>query len=351
MDDKTKDLLTQLAKGAIQVGREISPYIIVGEIYKRMFTRKASDPLICYHVSDFPELQADSYRFVSNKGQFLQGYMYYYNGNENKTIVVFAHGYGGGGHKTYLNVIEYLARNGFLVFAYDVTGNDESEGESIGGFPQGIIDVTYAINFVKSLNKYRGLPICLCGHSWGAYSVSNAPNWNPDIKAVVALSGFNEPASIMKAHASDFGAESQENVMRALDTYDAYKWGQWGESTSVQALGRTNAKVLIVHSEDDRTVPITCGYNVYYKEYKNNPRFTFIKYRNKGHGTIYMSTEGKKYYDRLITNYKKFCKKKNVTQEEKEKFINENLDRNKWLNLLDESLMKEIVGFLRNEII
>lgn len=347
MDDRTRKLLLELAKGAINVGKEVSPYIIVGEIYKKMFVRKTSNPLLCYDVSGYPGLQNESYKFASNKGQLLQGYMYYYNGNENKTIIVFAHGYGGGGHKTYLNFIEYLARNGFLVFAYDATGNDESEGETIGGFPQGIIDVTYAINFVKNINKYRGLPICLCGHSWGAYSVCNAPNWNPEIKAIVALSGFNQPGGVMKAHASEFGADSQENVIHALDTYDAYKWGQWGESTAVKALSKTNAKVMIVHSLDDRTVPISCGYDVYYKEFKDNPRFTFIRYRNKGHGTVYMSKEGKKYFDSYIKGYKKYSKAKGVTKEEKDQYIITHLDRQKWLNLLDESLMNKIVIFFK----
>ncbi|WP_370631506.1 serine aminopeptidase domain-containing protein [Peptoniphilus sp. KCTC 25270] len=57
-------------------------------------------------------------------------------GDNLKGIIIIAHGFGGGGHNSYLDCINYFAQNGYYVFAYDATGNDESEGEGVRGFPQ-----------------------------------------------------------------------------------------------------------------------------------------------------------------------------------------------------------------------
>ena len=44
--------------------------------------------------------------------------------------------------------------------------------------------------------------------------------------------------------------------------------------------------VMIVHSEDDSTIPIRYGYDKYYKKYKDDPRFTFKKYEDRDHGVL-----------------------------------------------------------------
>ena len=54
-----------------------------------------------------------------------------------------------------MDVADYLSSNGYLVFAYDATGNDESEGDAVNGLPQGIIDLDYAIRFIKESNEFN----------------------------------------------------------------------------------------------------------------------------------------------------------------------------------------------------
>ena len=80
--------------------------------------------------------------------QKLMGYMYS-SGENQHGIIVIAHGFGGGGHNSYMDCANYFAHHGYYVFAYDATGNDESEDEGVGGLPQGVIDLEYAISFVE----------------------------------------------------------------------------------------------------------------------------------------------------------------------------------------------------------
>ena len=82
-------------------------------------------------TEDFDGLEQTKYQFASDKGQMLTGYLYSHN-NEPNGIIILAHGFGGGGHNSYMDVADYFARNGFLVFTYDATGCDESEGKGVG---------------------------------------------------------------------------------------------------------------------------------------------------------------------------------------------------------------------------
>ena len=132
-------------------------------VYKENFDiRITSSEKNRHYVSEYEGLSRTQYQFKSNKGQILTGYLYSSkkapDGVSPKALVVMAHGFGGGGHTTYMDFIEYFARKGFLVFAYDATGNDESQGlgknDGVGGLPQGVIDLNYAISFVEKSGNF-----------------------------------------------------------------------------------------------------------------------------------------------------------------------------------------------------
>ena len=159
-------LISLVVLAALWIGVSLGLYAIY--FGRRFETNKA----FMYHAESFEGLERTRYEFPSNKGQNIVGYMYS-SGEEQKAIIVFAHGYGAGGHNSYMPAINYFAQNGFYVFAYDATGNDESGGKGIGGVPQGVIDLNYAISFVEDSGNFPDLPIGLFGHSWGGYSVSN----------------------------------------------------------------------------------------------------------------------------------------------------------------------------------
>ena len=109
-----------------------------------------------FHVEDFEGLTRTEYRFPSDKGQMLAGYLYS-AGEDQHGIIVIAHGFGAG-HNSYMDAANYFAHHGYYVFAYDATGNDESGGESLGGIPQGPIDLDHAISFVEESGNFPDLP-------------------------------------------------------------------------------------------------------------------------------------------------------------------------------------------------
>ncbi|MDD2427787.1 MAG: alpha/beta fold hydrolase, partial [Eubacteriales bacterium] len=179
----------------------VFPFVFSAIVYERNFNQRYEvyEPL-SRSLDEFPALDREKHIFVSDKGQELVAYMYFHadadtdtaeDGTSPRGVVIIAHGLGGGGHNVYMGLADYFASSDYLVFAYDATGNGESEGASAKGMPQGLIDLDYAIRYVKDSPAIGDLPIVLFGHSWGAYSAASVLNLHPDVKAVVISAGFD----------------------------------------------------------------------------------------------------------------------------------------------------------------
>lgn len=303
-----------------------------------------------YSLEDFPELKREKYEFTSNKGQKLVGYNYYIDKNV-KGIVIFAHGFGGGGHNSYMDCANYFAKNGYYVFAYDSTGNDESEGNSVNGLPQGVIDLDYAISFVEEQNEFKNLPIMLFGHSWGGYSVTNVLNYHPEVKAVVSLAGFNKSSDLLKSQGEQLVGGIVNILIPYINIYEYIKFGKYASNTSMDGFEKSSANIMIVHSGDDDVVQKKYGYDIYYEKYKNSPRFEFISYSDKGHSQLYYSDSAISYINEFNEKFKNyFGSYDSVSKEQRSEYIKENLDRKKWLNLLDEDLFNKILNFYNSNL-
>lgn len=112
---------------------------------------------------------------MSNNGNGLAGYRYYRKGLKPKGLVVISQGLGVGGQQIYMDTASYLTKHGYMVFAFDVTGVDESEGKSINGTQQGVIDLDHDIKYIEKDKTMSRYPLVLFGHSWGGYCVGAEP--------------------------------------------------------------------------------------------------------------------------------------------------------------------------------
>ena len=67
-----------------------------------------------------------------------------------------------------------------------------------------------------------------------------------------------------------------------------------------------------------------------------------------GHGTVYDSLEGKKYYESLSKQYSKYIKENKVTlDEDKVNLFNLIVDKDKWTNMLNYPLMDKVIKFIK----
>ena len=325
-------------------------------VYNENFNRRfeSYEPLMLY-VDDFDGLQRTKYEFTSNKGQKLTGYMYSSGGNQ-RGIIVMAHGFGGGGHNSYMDCADYFARHGYYVFAYDATGNDESEGEGVGGLVQGVIDLDHAITFVEESGNFPRLPIVLFGHSWGGYSVCSVLTYHPEVKAVIACSGFNASPNLFEAEGKKQAGNGIYLMLPFVKLHERLKYGGYASNTAMDGFSRSNAAVMIVHSFDDEVVPAEYGYEVYYEKYKDDSRFSFLLLENKGHNYFSDDTyrsefnaEFDLWLKTLDYDYET-AENRERFSEDKADYIYQNLDREKWCNSLDLELFEKFVDFYNEYI-
>lgn len=254
-------------------------------MYKSNFNRRYTTAFAQHFTVDqFSGLIRERYVFDSDKGQKLVGYLYENNSStEYRGVIVFAHGLGGGGQTGYMDLFDYMTQNGYYVFAYDATANDESEGEVVGGLPQGIIDLDYAISFVKTIHKLDKQPVSLMGYSWGGLSVVNAINYHPDVRCVISLAGFNKSANLIFDRAKEIVGRGAKILTSFVSLHEFFTYEKYALASGMSGFKNSDCAVMIVHSEDDTVVPIEYGYDTYYSQYKDDPRFVFKRLFGRGH--------------------------------------------------------------------
>ena len=54
----------------------------------------------------------------------------------------------------------------------------------------------------------------------------------------------------------------------------------------MKGFANSDCDVMIVHGEKDTVVPIGYGYDTYFEKYGEDPRFTFKKYKMRGHDVM-----------------------------------------------------------------
>lgn len=329
----------------------IAPFTISAVLYDSIFGKRyETSDNYRFYLNDFEGLQADRYEFKSDDKQTIVGYRYYVGNEKPSGVVIIAHGFGGGGHNSYMDVAYYFAQNGYNVFAYDATGNDESGGKSVKGLQQGVIDLGYAIDFVKGIDELKDLPIMLFGHSWGGYSVCTVLNFHPEVKAVASISGFNNASDLILAQGLGMVGGAINVFMPYVNSIDNIRFGKYAKATAMGGFEKSQAGVCIVHSQDDTVVPIQYGYDMYYSKYAGSPRFKFIKYEDKGHGAILSSYEWHDYNNEFNERANEYFEGREPTQEEVADYIKTNLDREKYCDSLDKELMGSIVEFFNSYI-
>lgn len=342
---------------ALAVLMTVGLYALSVMIYNQFFgVRYETYEPLAYNVSDFEGLQCEEHFFASDKGQKLAGYLYTTENTENNDkIVVVAHGLGGGGHNSYMDVCNYFAQKGFAVFAYDVTGNDNSEGDSCYGLPQGVIDLDYALDYLQTLDGSADADILLLGHSWGGYSVTNVLTYHPEVKAVVSFAGFDKSSDLIYSQGKAMAGEAVKLILPFVNFYESITFGEYASNTASKAFEATQAKVMVLHSSDDTTVPMEYGYDIWYEKYKDDSRFVFVPFTDKGHNAILQSEKAKEYTDEFNAEFAEWGEslgydyKAEENQEQfikdKAEYINQNLDRAEWADLLDYEIFDSIAEF------
>lgn len=325
----------------------LAPLVLTICIYQSNFgSRYQTTSWMARSLDEFEDLNAQRYIFESNKGQKLTGYKYSKGTGEPKGIIIIAHGLGGGGHNSYMDIADYLASNGYIVFAYDATGNDESEGTSVVGLAQGVIDLDYAIRFVQNNDEFERLPVMLFGHSWGAYSSGSVLNVHPEVKAVVMVAGFNKSLDIIDEEGQRIMGNSFSFMLPYFSILERVKFGQYASYNCMDGFDTSKAGVMMLQSVDDDMISYQRQFKVFREKYENNPDFTFLSYDDRGHNYVYYSDAALQYHEKINSQFAEYVEStgSELSEELKTEYMDRNLDKTCFFEL-DTELMEQIILF------
>lgn len=192
--------------------------------------------------------------------------------------IVFLHGYiPPQEYQTTVNYnsyVDYLARNGFVVFKIDLRGHGSSEGEPSGAYYSGdyIIDTLNSYAALQSSDFVDRNAIGLWGHSMAGNVVFRSFAAKPDIPAVVIWAGAVYTYIDFQEYSIEDGsyqpppAGSERARKRKLlfDTYGQFDPESefWKQVVPTNYLSDLKGAVSLNHAVDDNVVSIEYSRNL-----------------------------------------------------------------------------------------
>ncbi len=275
----------------------------------------------------------------------LQGYIY--GLDQDRGLVVVAHGLGGGAD-SYLPQIQYFVDQGWRVFAYDATGSFDSEGDSTKGFPQSLLDLDAALNYINTQPEVVDLPVLLFGHSWGGYAVANILHYDHDIASVVTVSAPNSSMEMLMEQGRRMMGGFACTQYPYLWLYQRMLFGEAASLNAVDAINGSDVPVLIIHGTEDHTFEYGGSAIIAKLDVITNPNVRAISVdepgRN-GHADLFRSSEAIAYIEEINTVYRELFERyeQNIPYEVRQVFYEE-VDR-ALVNDLNRELMDDIQAF------
>lgn len=254
-----------------------------------------------FEAKDFDNLEAEPIEFKNEKGIALRGYIYSESGRTNYNgLIIFSHGMGAG-HTSYTTEINYFAKNGFLVMAYDNTGTCRSDGKKIDGFARGVLDLASAVKYVNSSVELCGYPLLLVGHSWGAYSVCNVSAVIPNIKidGILAWAPFNSINKIIDTMSRAKLPTGTKILNPMFCLVNFIKYGKYGNLKCSDSISKNNIPTMIIQGDKDPVVVMSNSPASMKEEIRSNKNAKILICNCKQHNP-YMTFETEKYMGEIL---------------------------------------------------
>jgi dienelactone hydrolase len=285
--------------------------IIVLEVYSSSFGRVeelsgndvASMWYYIWNDIDHTKYSRKEVRFNSGENK-LQGFIYG-EANDNG-LVIISHGLGGTAD-AYFPMIIYFVDKGWRVFAYNNTGVSGSEGESIRGLTQSLIDLDAALSYVESSDELNYLPVMLVGHSWGGFAVCAVLNKDHNVKAVVSFAGYNTVSELLKENVMSIVGGIYYMLYPQFWAIEKQLFGDIAKLTAIDGINKSGIPTIIVQCANDNVITPN-GTSIYAHRGKITNPNALIIYREGEDATGHEYTFCSKNRKHILTGQKRVGK-------------------------------------------
>lgn len=219
--------------------------------------------------------------------------------DEGWPAVIFVHGYiPPNQYRTqekYEAYVDYLARNGLVVFKIDLRGHGSSEGSPGGAYYSSdyIIDVLNAHAALQAADFVNAEEIGLWGHSMAGNVVLRSMAVKPDIPAAVIWAGAGFSYEDLQQYGiSDASyqmprsdTERQRRRRELFDTHGQFQADSqfWQQVSPINYLSELQGAIELHHAEDDTVVNPIYSKNLADELAKANVPYEAHFYASGGH--------------------------------------------------------------------
>lgn len=265
---------------------------VFDKAFKKAFpVRHDGTPYLRYPAAKSHGVNEEDFSFMSGEYR-LYGSRVFVDKKNVKGLVVFCHG-ATAGRSAYGHLIASIAKQGYLVYAFDYTGCMQSGGVDCNGMGQPLIDLDYFFDFLDKQEDAKGLKRIAVGHSWGGFIATACLQSKYNVDRIINISGFS---SVEDVACSKSG--NSPIVRFLVRGYLRRKYGKIGLFSGLDMMKKTDKEVLVIFGEDDRTVDVDYFFHRYQKEV-NNPHVHFLEIKDRGHQP-YWSSKAQRYYNEVV---------------------------------------------------
>lgn len=213
--------------------------------------------------------------------------------------IVFVHGYIPPTQyqttQQYADYVDYLARNGFVVFKIDLRGHGNSEGEPGGGYygSDYVVDTLNAVAALSETDFVNPENIGLWGHSMAGNVVLRSMVAKPDLKAGVVWAGAVFTYEDWEKYGiddnsyqpPDSSSDRQRRRQMLFDTHGRYSNESefWQQVSPKQYLSDLTGAIQLNHAVDDAVVNIGYSRDLAVLLEENSIEYELHEYQGGGH--------------------------------------------------------------------
>ncbi len=183
-----------------------------------------------------------------------------------------------------------LKDNGYSSLLIEMRSHGESEGNKISFGMEEWIDVKAGVDYIKSIEEYKNLPIIVWGTSMGGATAINSAGKIPEIDGVISFSAYSSFADTFCDILTTIGIPKFiSNIEKPfINLYIGFKFGFDKLKVSpINQIENLNGRpILLMHSKEDSQVPFNS-----FERLKQKTKEPVITYKIDGDEHFIYSSE------------------------------------------------------------
>ena len=189
--------------------------------------------------------------------------------------VALLHGWGGNA-ETLLPLARPLHDAGFALLFIDARCHGQSDEDSFASMPRFAEDLGHAIAWLRQRDDIDGAAIAAIGHSVGAGAVLLHAAWRDDLAAVVSIAAFTHPVAMMRRWFAAKGVPYRPIGWLMLRYIEWVIGHRFDEIAPVNTIRKVKCPALLVHGEDDTTVPVSEAHAIHAQRSGNHVQLKLV---------------------------------------------------------------------------